>query len=111
MTLLIFFSIDNVYTDVYTIVNGGDMEMIKLTGTIQKWGNSHGIRLPKSVLDELSINDNETVEIFVDKASIVIKKSVRHYNSLQELLDAYDYHGYNESEEIDTGDPIGNEVW
>ena len=35
--------------------------------TIQRWGNSHGIRLPKVLLDELGIRENDRVEILHSK--------------------------------------------
>lgn len=35
-----------------------------MSTTIQKWGNSQGIRIPKSILDILHWKEDEEVELF-----------------------------------------------
>lgn len=40
--------------------------------TIQKWGDSQGIRIPKSLLEALGIRENDRVEL---KDTISIKKA------------------------------------
>ena len=40
-----------------------------MTVTIQKWGNSQGIRIPKYILDELTWSENETVDLTVEGGS------------------------------------------
>ena len=42
---------------------------------VQKWGNSHGVRLPKTLLEELDIRENDRVEITRQKDTISIKKA------------------------------------
>jgi antitoxin MazE len=41
---------------------------------IQKWGNSQGVRLPKSVLEEAMFRPNEEVDIVAEENKIIIKK-------------------------------------
>jgi antitoxin MazE len=43
--------------------------------TIQRWGNSQGVRLPKIILESMSLRENDQVEITVFNDSIVIKKN------------------------------------
>lgn len=77
--------------------------------TIQKWGNSQGIRLPKIILDDLNIHEGEEVEIFTENNSIIIKPASKKRKSIQELFD--DYNDDYVPEEIDWGKPVGGEVW
>lgn len=44
-------------------------------GTIPKWGNSHGIRIPKSVLAAAQMNENDDVEIIVTQEAITLLQS------------------------------------
>jgi antitoxin MazE len=42
---------------------------------LQKWGTSFAVRIPKSMIDKLELETNDTVEIKDIKSSIVIKKA------------------------------------
>ena len=78
--------------------------------TIQKWGNSQGIRIPKKILDNLNLKENEQVDIKESNGDIVIKKITKEYSSLDELFEGYDsdYTG----EKYDFGEDVGLEnVW
>ncbi len=80
--------------------------------TIQKWGNSKGVRLPKTLLDALLLQENDSVEVFAESESIIIRKATRKRRakkSLEERFEGYtgDYH----CEEWDTGKPVGREEW
>jgi antitoxin MazE len=88
-----------------------------MQATIQKWGNSQGIRIPKAFLDALGMMENDTVELNrVDDNIVITKVSPQKYSNLSERLEAF-YNKpineiYVESEtEIDTGKPVGSEVW
>ncbi|MDR1665149.1 MAG: AbrB/MazE/SpoVT family DNA-binding domain-containing protein [Clostridiales bacterium] len=80
-----------------------------MTATVQKWGNSQGIRLPKVFLEGLNIHEGNEVEIFTQNDSIVIKSAAPQYKSIQALFAGYE--GEYTPEEIDWGEPAGNEVW
>ena len=78
--------------------------------TIQKWGNSQGIRIPKAFLEALGMMENDIVELNRVNDNIVIKK----VNKEKELTldDIFkDYDGKSVAEEFDWGTPIGKEVW
>ena len=59
------------------------------TVTIQKWGNSLGIRIPKEVTELLSINQGAHLELTVKENENIITlkpQKVRKQYSLEELL-------------------------
>lgn len=75
-------------------------------GTIQKWGNSQAIRLPKSVLAAARLQENDSVEILVDQESITLRK--RRPKTLDALFAGYD--GDYQPVELDVGAAVGREV-
>jgi antitoxin MazE len=88
-----------------------------MQATIQKWGNSQGIRIPKAFLDALGMKENDIVELSrVDNDIVVTKVEKKRYNNLSERLETF--YGkpideiYVEPEtEINTGNPVGGEIW
>jgi antitoxin MazE len=78
--------------------------------SIQKWGNSQGIRLPKSILETALLKENEKVEIIADKGQIIIKKAtLTKHKTIQERFSGYN--GDYKCTEFDWGKPVGKEVW
>jgi len=79
--------------------------------TIVKWGNSQGIRLPKILLDDANLSNNDTVEVIAENNSIIIKKPENRntYKTIQERFK--DFNGEYHFEAIDWGSPVGREVW
>jgi antitoxin MazE len=76
---------------------------------IQKWGNSLAIRIPKSFALDINLKQDELVDLSVDESKIVITPMGGKKYSLEELLKGVsenNLHG-----EIDTGSPIGKEIW
>lgn len=85
---------------------------------VQKWGNSHGIRLPKTLLEELNIRENDRVEITRQDNTISIKKAAVHpHKTLEERLTAYygkplgEIKRLDDCPEVDWGKPEGDEAW
>ena len=79
--------------------------------TIQKWGNSQGVRLPKTILDKLFLRENDQVEIMAENSSIIIKKAIRKRRATKSLEELFsNYQGNYKCEEWDTGKPMGKEV-
>jgi antitoxin MazE len=76
---------------------------------IQKWGNSLALRIPKAFADEISIEQNASVEISVIEGKIVIAPIAEAEFTLDELLAGVTPE--NMHSEIDTGEAVGNEVW
>lgn len=75
-------------------------------GTIQKWGNSQGIRLPKNVLAAARLQENDDVEIVAGQEAITLRK--RRPKTLDELFAGYE--GDYRPVEFDTGADVGREV-
>ena len=46
-----------------------------MTTTIQKWGNSQGVRIPKIVLDTVKWSENEEIVIIVKNDKIIMEKA------------------------------------
>ena len=76
---------------------------------ILKWGNSLGLRIPKSFAKEAGVEEGTDVDISLDGGRIVIRpaKPVRYQiaNLVTEIRED------NLHEEITTGDVVGREVW
>ncbi|MEE5992048.1 MAG: AbrB/MazE/SpoVT family DNA-binding domain-containing protein [Oscillospiraceae bacterium] len=80
-----------------------------MTTSIQKWGNSQGLRIPKILLDTLNWTEGQQIEIILKEDEIVLKSAKEKKKSIQELFE--DYHDEYQAAEIDWGEPEGNEVW
>jgi antitoxin MazE len=78
------------------------------TTQVSRWGNSLGLRLPKSVAQEAQLGEGDTVDVSVDNGSIVIRPSRPRY-SLDELVRRIT--PKNRHAETDWGGPLGDEVW
>ena len=77
---------------------------------LKPWGNSQGIRLPKSVLKEAGFQPDDTLAIRAEKGKIILYRSVRH-KTLEERAAEYDGK-LNLDGELDwRGEPVGKEVW
>lgn len=82
-----------------------------MTTTIQKWGNSQGIRIPKYLLDQIHWNTDEVVDIEIQDNTIVLKKKVTDYPIIDLEKKFNEYFGEIPSGEFDWGKPQGEEIW
>ncbi|MFD1992783.1 AbrB/MazE/SpoVT family DNA-binding domain-containing protein [Paenibacillus nicotianae] len=80
-----------------------------MRGTIKKWGNSQGIRLPKNILEDVNLKENDEIEIRVINGMIQIK-SIKKYLTLKERLEGYS-EDQLKSNEWDLGKKEGQEFW
>ena len=77
--------------------------------TVQKWGNSLAIRVPKSIATQVGLKAQDDLEIEVQDGNVVLKPQVRRVCRLDDLvkrITSKNVHG-----EIDTDSPIGREIW
>ena len=86
-----------------------------MTATLQKWGNSNGIRIPKQILADLDIKVNDKLSIRSFNNEIIIKKEQKH-KTLQDRLEEYYKKPISKIkklnvDEIDTGFNVGDEIW
>lgn len=86
-----------------------------MTATLQKWGNSQGIRIPKQIIKDLSLKENDILSIERIDNTIVFKKAKVHKSLKDRLEEFYDKPISKikkiEVEEVDTGSPVGEEIW
>jgi antitoxin MazE len=59
-----------------------------MEATIQKWGNSNAIRLPKTILNTVNIKENDKVQIALRQDEIVIRK-VKAHKTWAERFEGY----------------------
>lgn len=81
-----------------------------MTTTIQKWGNSQGVRLPKYLLEAIKWQENEELDIKVEDGKIIIEKAKKsERKNIKELF--ADFDGQYTPDKIDWGKPVGKEIW
>jgi len=75
---------------------------------VQKWGNSLAVRIPRSVAADARLSAGESVELTLEKGTIVIVRARPRFK-LEELLRRVNRR--NRHAEVPTGDAVGQEVW
>ncbi len=76
---------------------------------VKRWGNSAAVRIPSSVMAAAHVDLNQTVDVREGQGRIVIEPVRRKAYKLDELLGGIT--GKNQHKPIDTGVPVGKEVW
>jgi len=77
--------------------------------TIQKWGNSLGVRLPKGITSNKSFKEGSRVLVTETKTGLAIEIVERPVVKLNELLRGVTKK--NLHKEIVWSNPVGKEVW
>lgn len=78
------------------------------TTRISKWGNSLGLRLPKSVAREVRVGAGDRVEVSVENGAIVARPGGPRY-SLDDLVGRITTR--NRHRETEWARPVGHEMW
>ena len=76
---------------------------------VRRWGNSLGLRIPRSFAAEMGVDDGSPVDLSVHDGEIRVRPVRRRVYSLDVLLESIresNLHG-----EVGTGRPVGREVW
>jgi antitoxin MazE len=76
--------------------------------SVQKWGNSLAVRIPKPFAEEVRLEENSEVEISVKGNRLVIE-AVEPAYSLESLLE--EVTAENLHVEVSTGRRRGKEIW
>ncbi|MGO8755590.1 MAG: AbrB/MazE/SpoVT family DNA-binding domain-containing protein [Gallionellaceae bacterium] len=76
---------------------------------VKKWGNSAAVRIPASVMAAAHVELDQPVQVREEQGRIVIEPVRRKAYKLDDLLGAIT--GKNQHRPIDTGVPVGKEVW
>jgi len=76
---------------------------------IVKWGNSLGLRIPKSFAEEVRVSEGSTVDLTMENGQLVVRAIHPLSTKLEDLLARVtpeNIHG-----ETDTRDAVGGEAW
>lgn len=76
---------------------------------IQRWGSSLAVKIPKPFAEEAGLKPQSAVEITAVQGSLVLTPCPKPAWSLEDLLDQIT--DDNLHEEVDTGSPVGREIW
>ena len=74
---------------------------------IRAWGNSQGIRIPKSIMDKLDLKVSDVLDIEIENDAIVLRKQFVH-KSFEDRLK--EYNGKISVCDFDWGEPKGREM-
>ncbi len=76
---------------------------------IQKWGNSLGLRIPKSFAEEAGVEAGSEVDLSVEDGELIVRPNREPKYNLKDLLRGVS--AENVHEEVETGEPVGRETW
>ena len=76
--------------------------------TVQKWGNSLGIRVPKAVADQVRLRKGSQIEFDTSGGLLTIRPKRRRRYTLAGLLGASK--GRSAHRELDRDRPLGREI-
>ncbi|MGA8147497.1 MAG: AbrB/MazE/SpoVT family DNA-binding domain-containing protein [Gallionellaceae bacterium] len=76
---------------------------------VKKWGNSAAVRIPASVMAAAQVDLDQAVNVREEQGRIVIEPVRRKTYKLDELLGGITTK--NQHKPVDTGAPVGKEVW
>lgn len=80
-----------------------------MTTTLQKWGNSLAVRIPKAVANDVALGEGEAVDLRITNGEIVIAPIRAKKYRLEELVSRIS--GKNRHSAVSTGKRVGREVW
>jgi antitoxin MazE len=78
-----------------------------MEAVIEKWGNKLGIKIPNLIARKLELTDGTFIEISNVGQEIHIHPKPK--SQLAAMLDSISE--ANIHEQVETGDPVGNEIW
>lgn len=73
---------------------------------VQSWGNSLAVRIPKAVADEAGLTEGAPVVLSVEGGALVVRRLRLDLEHLLAKVTPEKVRG-----EIDSGPPVGREVW
>jgi antitoxin MazE len=76
---------------------------------IQKWGNSLGLRIPKSFAEEAGVEEGSPVDISLEGDRLVVRPLRGERHLLSNLLSQV--REENLHKEISTEEAVGREIW
>ena len=77
--------------------------------TVQKWGNSLAVRIPRSVVKDIRLHQGLVVDVRLVAGKIVVKPRRQQHPTLLQLLRGVTKH--NRHAELEWGGSVGQEMW
>ena len=77
--------------------------------TVQKWGNSYAVRIPKHFVKEVGLEYRTDIELTLEDGKLIIQPAKEETITLDELLGKVTKKNLHTA--VDTGAPVGNEAW
>jgi antitoxin MazE len=74
---------------------------------VQRWGNSLGVRIPKSFAEEAHVKEDSEVDLTVRNGRIVLRPVHPARYRLEDLLSEVTQENLHDA--VDTGPPVGRE--
>ena len=80
-----------------------------MVAKVQKWGNSLGVRIPKSFAAEVRVHAGSPVEMTVRDGKLIVSPMKTRTYTLEDLVSRITPE--NRHDETDFGPPVGREIW
>jgi antitoxin MazE len=80
-----------------------------VNATIQKWGNSLALRIPKAVAHDTQLEDGSVVNLAVRQGKVIIEPTRKAKYHLDDLLKGVSKKNLHRC--VNTGPAVGREVW
>ncbi|MFJ5771577.1 AbrB/MazE/SpoVT family DNA-binding domain-containing protein [Psychrobacillus sp. NPDC093180] len=74
---------------------------------VSQWGNSLGVRIPKTIADKLNIKEGTEMNMYADDNMITLEPVKTRY-TLEELVSQIT--DENKHSSIESGEPMGDEL-
>jgi antitoxin MazE len=79
-----------------------------MRATIQRWGNSLAVRIPKAFAEQAELAEGSAAEIEIEGTAITLRPARKEW-TLEQLLKGITKS--NRPKPVDWGPPVGKEVW
>lgn len=76
--------------------------------TVQKWGNSLAVRIPRPFAEEVHLSENSAVDLTVRGGKLVIVPAAPEITLEILVANITEANRHNETE---TGNAVGDEIW
>jgi len=76
---------------------------------VQKWGNSLGLRIPKSFAEQAGVEAGSDVDLSVEDGELIVRPTRPPRYKLKDLLRSVTTKNLHKG--VETGTPVGQEAW
>ena len=80
-----------------------------MSALVKRWGNSAAVRIPARVLADAGLDIDQPVDIREERGRIIIERARERKFKLRDLLNGIRPDNLHEA--VDTGNPVGREIW